>query len=169
MVEIMRSNAAFRREKYEKTAYNNMNHDEVELFYLSMAKIAKRLPKAKEAKLRMEICNRVSQAELDHLLEVETMQQQQPQESNKNKVLSHQNIINHQNKSSLFQRPISRLFVEESNSMSSYSNHSDTSSIINYSNEEPHYSRPPPNNFLQPIFDDTNDTVKSYSNPYEHL
>lgn len=168
MVEIMKSNAAFRREKYEKRAYN-MNHDEVELFYLSMAKIAKRLPKAKEAKLRMEICNRVSQAELDHLLEVETIQQQ-PQESNKNKVLSHQNTINYQNQLSLFQRPISRSFVEESNSMSSYSNHSDQSSIINYSNEEPNYSRPPPNNFLRPNFDDTDDTViKSYSNPYEHL
>lgn len=38
-----------------------------------MAKIAKRLPKAKEAKLRMEICNKVSEAELAHLVEIETV------------------------------------------------------------------------------------------------
>jgi len=75
IVEIMRANSNFRREKYEKKEY--MNHDEVEMFYLGMAKIAKRLPKAKEAKLRMEICNKVSEAELAHLLEVETIQQPQ--------------------------------------------------------------------------------------------
>jgi len=71
MVEIMRANSNFRREKYEK------KDDEVKMFYFSMAKIAKRLPKAKEAKLRMEICNKVSEAELAHLLEVETIQQPQ--------------------------------------------------------------------------------------------
>jgi len=84
MVEIIRANLNFRREKYEKKAY--MNHDEVEMFYLSMSKIAKRLPKAKEARLRTEICNKVSEAELAHLLEVETIQQ--PQVSNQNQVLA---------------------------------------------------------------------------------
>jgi hypothetical protein len=80
MVEIMRSNATFKREKYEK---NNYNMNQVELFYLSMAKIAMSLPKAKEAKLRMEVCNKVSEAELAHLLEVETTCIRQ-QESNQN-------------------------------------------------------------------------------------
>lgn len=83
-----------------------MNHDEVEMFYLSMAKIAKRLPKSKEAKLRMEICNKVSEAKLGHLLEIET--KQQPQVSNQ--VLSYQNIMH---------TPISTLHGEESNSRSS--------------------------------------------------
>lgn len=69
MVNIMRENAAIRKEKYEKK--QSSGHDDVELFYLSMAKIAKRLPKAKEAKLRMEICNKVSETQLAHLLEVE--------------------------------------------------------------------------------------------------
>jgi len=131
MVEIMRSNAIFRREKYEKKAYN---HDEVELFYLSMAKIARRLPKAKEAKLRMEVCNKVSEAELAHLSEVETIKQL-PQESNQNQVLNHQNIRHYQNHSSLFQPPISRSSVEENISRSSpstYSNHSDQSIGTNY-------------------------------------
>lgn len=41
-----------------------------------MAKIANRLPMAKEAKLRMEICNKVSETELAHILEVETVNQQ---------------------------------------------------------------------------------------------
>lgn len=72
--EIKRTNSTFTSsKKYENKAF--MNHDEVELFYLSMAKIAKRLPKAKEAKLRMEVCNTVSEAELAYLLEVENMQQ----------------------------------------------------------------------------------------------
>ncbi|CAI6356239.1 unnamed protein product [Macrosiphum euphorbiae] len=71
MVNIMRENAAIRKERYEKK--KSSGHDDVELFYLSMAKIAKRLPKEKEAKLRMEICNKVSETELAHLLEVETV------------------------------------------------------------------------------------------------
>jgi|UniRef100_A0A2S2PZS5 hypothetical protein len=108
MIEIMRSNSIFRRKKYEKKAH--MNYDEVEVFYLSMAKIAKRLPKAKEAKLHMEVCNKVSQAELAHLLEVESIQQ--PQVSNQNQVLSHKNTMHNQNHSSLFQPPISRLYEE---------------------------------------------------------
>lgn len=142
IVEIMRSNATFRKEKYEKKAY--MNHDEVELFYLSMAKIAKRLPNASEAKLRMEVCNLASRAELAHLSEVNTIQKQLSQ----NKVLSHpDNMRHYQNQSSLCQPPSSR-FVEESNSRSSpstFSNHSDQSIVTNFSNEE--------QNFLQPMFD----------------
>lgn len=74
LVQIMKENASMRRERYEKKL--SASHDEVELFYISMAKIAKRLPKAKEAKLRMEVCNQVSEAELAYLLEVETQQQQ---------------------------------------------------------------------------------------------
>ncbi|KAL4142501.1 hypothetical protein QTP88_004947 [Uroleucon formosanum] len=155
MVEIMRANSNFRREKYEKKAY--MNHDEVEMFYLSMAKIAKRLPKAKEAKLRMEICNKVSEAELAHLLEVETIQQ--PQVSNQNQVLSYQNILHYQNLPSVLQPPISTLYVVESNSRSSpstYSDYSNQSIGTTYSNEEQNYSRSPLNNFMQPNFDHSN-------------
>lgn len=44
MVNIMRENAAIRKEKYEKK--QSSRHDDVELFYLCMAKIAKRLTKA---------------------------------------------------------------------------------------------------------------------------
>lgn len=79
MVEIMRPNATFRREKYEEKAYmkkfESSDLNQVELFYLSMAKIAMCLPKAKEAKLRMEVCNKVSEAELAHLSEIETIRQ----------------------------------------------------------------------------------------------
>ncbi|KAL4126667.1 hypothetical protein QTP88_010876 [Uroleucon formosanum] len=99
-----------------------------------MAKIAKRLPKAKEAKLRMEICNKVSEAELAHLLEVETIQQ--PQVSNQNQVLSYQNIMHYQNLPSVLQPPISTLHVVESNSRSSPSTYSDYSIGTTYSNEE---------------------------------
>lgn len=53
MVQIMRENALMRRERYEKKLA--IGNDEIEMFYMSMAKIAKRLPKSKEAKLRMEI------------------------------------------------------------------------------------------------------------------
>lgn len=74
LVQIMRENASMRKERYEKKL--STSHDDVEMFYLSMAKIAKRLPKSKEAKLRMEVCNKVSEAELAHLSEVETSQKQ---------------------------------------------------------------------------------------------
>jgi len=73
LVDILRETASIRKERYEKKQFSG--HDDVELFYLSMAKIAKRLPKAKEAKLRMEICNKVSEAELAHLVEIETATQ----------------------------------------------------------------------------------------------
>lgn len=73
LVDILRENASIRKERNEKKQFSG--HDDVELFYLSMAKIAKRLPKAKEAKLRMEICNKVSEAELAHLVEIETATQ----------------------------------------------------------------------------------------------
>lgn len=86
MVEIMRENASTRKERYEKK--QSSGHDDVELFYLSMAKIAKRLPKAKEAKLRMEVCNKVSETELAHLLEVETHDQQNTA-SNHSQILTH--------------------------------------------------------------------------------
>lgn len=51
-------------------------HGDVEIFYLSMAKVEKRLPKAEGAELRMEVCNKVSEAELAYLLEIETVNQQ---------------------------------------------------------------------------------------------
>lgn len=165
MVEIMRANSNFRREKYEKKAYN-MN---VEMFYLSMAKIAKRLPKAKEAKLRMEICNKVSEAELAHLLEVETVQQ--PQVSNQNQVLSYQNIMHYQNLPSVLQPPVSTLHMVESNSRSSpstYSDYSNQSIRTTYSNEEQNYSRSPLNNFMQPNFDHSNKYIEeNSSNKYK--
>lgn len=97
-----------------------------------MAKIAKRLPKAKEVKLRME----VSKAELAYLSEVETIKLLLPQEPNQNQILSHQNIRHYQNQSSLFQPPISRSFVEESNSRPSSSTYSKNSNQLigtNYS------------------------------------
>lgn len=70
----MRENATMRKDRYEKKLLTR--HDDVEMFYLSMAKIARSLPKSKEAKLRMEVCNKVSEAELAHLSEVETLQKQ---------------------------------------------------------------------------------------------
>lgn len=161
MVDIMRANAILRREKYEKRAY--VNYDEVELFYLSMAKIAKRLPKAKEAKLRMEVCNKVSEAELAHLLEVESRQRQS--EINQNEVL------NNQNHSSLFQPPISTPYLEQSDSRSSlggYSNYSDQS-ITSYSYEKQYDNRPSPN-LLQSDIDHTNKYIEdSSSNQYQTL
>lgn len=74
MIDISRETASLRKKRLEKKQFSG--HDDVELFYLSMAKIAKRLPKAEEAKLRMEVCNNmVSESELDHLVEVETVNQ----------------------------------------------------------------------------------------------
>lgn len=74
MVQIMRENSSMRKESYEKKL--SAGHDDTELFYLSMAKIAKQLPRSKEAKLRMEVCNKVSEAELAYLAEVDTLKQQ---------------------------------------------------------------------------------------------
>jgi len=148
-----------------------MNHDEVEMFYFSMAKIAKRLPKAKEVKLRMEICNKVSEAKLAHLLEVETIQQ--PKVSNQNQVLSYQNIMHHQNLPSVLQPPISTLHVVDSNirsSPSTYSDYSNQSIGTTYSNEEQNYRRPPLNNFMQPNFDHSNKYIdENSSNKYKAL
>lgn len=41
--------------------------DEIEMFYISMAKIARRLPQIEEARLRQEVCALVSNAEITYL------------------------------------------------------------------------------------------------------
>lgn len=44
---------------------NESDLDESDLFYLSMSRIAKRLPKMEQAKLRLKICTIVSEFEMD--------------------------------------------------------------------------------------------------------
>uniref|UniRef100_A0A6P7FTP1 Uncharacterized protein LOC114333893 n=1 Tax=Diabrotica virgifera virgifera TaxID=50390 RepID=A0A6P7FTP1_DIAVI len=61
MVQIMKKNA----ENYMKRYDNDVNNlDEVDMFYLSMAKTVKKLPPLEQAKIRMTLCQLVSEAEI---------------------------------------------------------------------------------------------------------
>lgn len=68
MVEIMKHNASMRMKRYETEKNENQteskNLDEVDMFYLSMAKTVKRLPQLEQAKIRMALCQLVSEAEI---------------------------------------------------------------------------------------------------------
>ncbi|XP_031333090.1 uncharacterized protein LOC116163316 [Photinus pyralis] len=60
MVQIMKRNAEMRIKRHE----NDIKHDEVDMFYLSMAKTVKRLPQLEQANIRMALCQLVSEAEI---------------------------------------------------------------------------------------------------------
>lgn len=63
MVQIMKRNAAIREKRYDnKPPVKDL--DEVDMFYLSMAKTVKRLSKLEQAKIRMTLCQLVSEAEI---------------------------------------------------------------------------------------------------------
>jgi hypothetical protein len=66
IVEIMKANANFRKEKFEQK-HAIPQFDETDMFYLSMAKIAKRLPSTDQARSRMEVCRMVSEAEIKQM------------------------------------------------------------------------------------------------------
>lgn len=70
MISILKDNTTCRTERREENKVLEITHnqmDDVEMFYMSMAKIAKRLPKIEEARLRQEVCRLVSDAEIKHL------------------------------------------------------------------------------------------------------
>jgi len=163
LVNIMRENAAIRKERYEKK--QSSGHDDVELFYLSMAKIAKRLPKAKEAKLRMEVCNKVSETELAHLLEVETGNQQN---TALNRQTTNPVFYNTQNQTTHLQPKNLSLHPEQSEG--SWSTSSSTNSNGQpYVYEGQNYCRPLLNNNLrlhQPHFEYISEES---SNQYESI
>jgi hypothetical protein len=66
IVGIMKANANFRREKFEQK-HAVPQSDEREMFYLSMAKIVKRLPSTDQARIRMELCRIVVGAEIKQM------------------------------------------------------------------------------------------------------
>ncbi|XP_050316202.1 uncharacterized protein LOC126750595 [Anthonomus grandis grandis] len=69
MVRIMKQNAEARNERRNKINSDSpsSNLDEVDMFYLSMAKTVKRLPQREQAYIRMEFCRMVSEAEIRNL------------------------------------------------------------------------------------------------------
>jgi hypothetical protein len=66
IVEIMKANANFRKEKFEQK-HVVPQFDETEMFCWSMGKIAKRLPSIDQARIRMELCCMVSEAEVKQM------------------------------------------------------------------------------------------------------
>jgi len=134
-----------------------------------MAKIAKRLPKAKEAKLRMEVCNKVSETELAHLLEVETCTQQNTA-LNQYNILTQPVFSNNQNQPANLQPQ--NLSLHEEPSQGSWSTSSSTHSNSQaYVYEKQNYCRPILNTNLrlnnqQPF---TYVSEESSSNLYESL
>ncbi len=65
IVDIMKQNTAARQNRSTEMQKLPKELDEVEMFYLSMAKTVKRLPKIEQAKIRSKFCYIVSQAEIE--------------------------------------------------------------------------------------------------------
>ncbi|CAH1367886.1 unnamed protein product [Tenebrio molitor] len=64
MVQIvMKQNAPLRK---SKTLKKQGDLDDSDMFYLSMSKVAKTLPKIAQASVRMEVCKLVSEAQIRH-------------------------------------------------------------------------------------------------------
>ncbi|KAL1509242.1 hypothetical protein ABEB36_004008 [Hypothenemus hampei] len=63
MVQIMKQNASMRMKRYENKP-ETKELDEVDMFYLSMTKTVKRLSHLEQAKIRMTLCQLVSEAEI---------------------------------------------------------------------------------------------------------
>lgn len=67
MVKILKENAELRRSRYQKipkSAEDQSTLDEIDMFYLSMAKTVKRLPPIEQATIRMKLCTMISEAEI---------------------------------------------------------------------------------------------------------
>lgn len=163
MVDILRENAYIREERYETK--QSSGHDDVELFYLNMAKIAKRLPIEKQAKLRMEVCNMVSETELAHLLEVEVESfNQQNAASNQSQILTHPVFSNNQNQPVHFQPQ--NLCLHEEQSEDSWPTSPLSQAYVNENQRDYH---PILNRYFHLSHQPPNDNVpkKSSSNQYE--
>lgn len=74
MVEILKQNASLRKQQYEeKTIQQNKVHkipsvletmDDTDMFFLSMAKMTKKLPKVEQARIKLALSNSVLSAEI---------------------------------------------------------------------------------------------------------
>lgn len=66
MFQILETNASIQKEKDLKKL-DIPNLDSTEMFYLSMAKTVKKLPIIEQARIRMELCRLISEAEIRNL------------------------------------------------------------------------------------------------------
>lgn len=66
MFQILETNASMQKEKDLKKL-DIPNLDSTEMFYLSMAKTVKKLPIIEQARIRMELCRLISEAEIRNL------------------------------------------------------------------------------------------------------
>ena len=65
IISIMKNNAVMRADRAAQNKKPEL--DEVDMFYLSMAKTVKKLPQIDQAKIRMKLCQLVSEAEIRQL------------------------------------------------------------------------------------------------------